>query len=75
MAKRRWKQLAEELVHHRSAGALRRTKAFLDRRLPAELDREIEAAKEEFRQAVRTQDARRGLEAFRRKEAVRWSEE
>ena len=68
-------RLAEELVHRRSAGALRRTKAFLDRRLPAELDGEIEAAKEEFRQAVRTEDARRGLEAFRRKETFRWSEE
>ena len=68
-------RLAEDLVHHRSAGALRRTKAFLDRGLPADLDREIEAAKEEFRHAVRTEDARRGLEAFRRKETVRWSEE
>ncbi len=67
-------RFARELLHHRSAVALRRTKAFLDRRLPTELDKEIEAAKGEFRQAVRTEDARRGLEAFRRKEAVRWSE-
>lgn len=67
-------RLAGDLLHHRSAGALRRTKAFLDRGLRAELDKEIEAAKEELQEAVRTEDARRGLEAFRRKEAVRWSE-
>ncbi len=68
-------QFARDLVRDHSAGALRKTKASLDRRLTHELDREIEAAKEEFREAVQTEDARRGLAAFRRKEAVRWNEE
>ncbi len=67
-------QFASDLVRDHSAGALRRTKAFLDRQLTADLDREIEAAKEEFREAVQTADARRGLAAFRRKEAVRWND-
>ncbi len=68
-------RFARDLVRDHSAGALRRTKAFLDGRLTAgRLDAELEAAKEEFREAVGTEDARRGLAAFREKEAVRWNE-
>ena len=67
-------RFAGDLARDHSAGALRRTKAFLDRRLAAELDAELAAARAEFRAAAATEDAHRGLAAFRKKERVRWNE-
>ena len=67
-------RFAGDLARHRSAGALRRTKAFLDRRLAAGLDAELAAARAEFRAAAATEDGRRGVAAFREKERVRWNE-
>ena len=67
-------RFAGDLARDHSAGALRRTKAFLDRRLAAGLDAELAAARAEFRAAAATEDVRRGLAAFRRKERVRWNE-
>ena len=67
-------RFAGDLARDHSAGALRRTKEFLDRRLAAELDAELAAARAEFRAAAATEDAHRGLAAFRKKERVRWNE-
>ena len=67
-------RFAGDLARDHSADALRRTKAFLDRRLAAELDAEFAAARAEFRAAAATEDAHRGLAAFRKKERVRWNE-
>ena len=67
-------RFAGDLARNRSAGALRRTKAFLDRRLAAGLDAELGAARAEFRAAAATEDGRRGVAAFREKQRVRWNE-
>lgn len=73
-AQRDMARFAADLARDRSAGALRRTKAFLDRRLAAGLDAELAAARAEFRAAAASEDGRRGLAAFREKEGVRWNE-
>ena len=66
-------RFAGDLARDRSAVALRRTKAFLDRPLAADLDAELAAARAEFRAAAASGDGHRGLAAFRSKERVRWN--
>lgn len=61
-----------ELLRDHAPGALARTKAFLARTEREALEHRLAAAAREFEEAVATDEARRGLDAFRRKEAVRW---
>ena len=65
---------AANMIRERSDEAMRRTKAFLQAEGLADLDRQLEAARLEFCQAVQTAAARRGVEAFRRKQPLVWDE-
>jgi hypothetical protein len=53
---------------------LRQTKAFLQTQFSATLDWELEAAVAEFRRAAATDACQRGLQAFREKRALTWSD-
>jgi enoyl-CoA hydratase/carnithine racemase len=64
--------LAGQIVRGRSTLATRRTKAFLGRGRDRSLDAALEEAQEEFLASRASEDARAGLEGFRKKEAVRW---
>lgn len=63
---------ARGLLGDHAPGALARTKKFLVSQTTDDLERQLAEAGREFREAVRTDEANRGLEAFRRKEFVRW---
>ncbi|MDX1566791.1 MAG: enoyl-CoA hydratase/isomerase family protein [Longimicrobiales bacterium] len=63
---------ARNLLRNHSPEATRRTKEFLLGRLPPDLDEQLEAAEDEFRAAVGTDAARRGLAAFREKRSIVW---
>lgn len=65
---------ADKLLRENSAAAMRRTKEFLIARSHLDLDGELRAAEREFREAVATPEARRGLEAFRLKQPLTWNE-
>jgi enoyl-CoA hydratase/carnithine racemase len=65
---------ARGLLREHAHEALARTKRFLVDQAAEGLERELAAAAAEFRAAAATDEARRGLEAFRRKESVRWDE-
>jgi enoyl-CoA hydratase/carnithine racemase len=66
---------ASEHLREHSAAALARTKGFLVAQSEMGLEKELTAAARAFQEAVATVEARRGLEAFRRKEPVRWHDE
>jgi len=63
---------ARNLIGDHAPGALMRTKKLLVAQTAHDLEGRLAGAEREFREAVRTDEARRGLEAFRRKEFVRW---
>ena len=65
---------AEKLLHENSGAAMRRTKEFLIAQSREDLDGELCAAEREFRKAVASPEARRGLEAFRRKLPLTWDD-
>jgi methylglutaconyl-CoA hydratase len=65
---------AERLLREHSDEAMRRTKAFMHREFNRTLDQEIAAATAEFREAVKTDAAARGLAAFRKKTTPNWNE-
>jgi len=65
---------AEKLLHENSGAAMRRTKEFLIAQWREDLDEELRAAETEFRKAVASPEARRGLEAFRRKLPLTWDD-
>lgn len=65
---------ALKLLHENSGAAMRRTKEFLLAQSRGDLDEELRAAESEFRAAAATPEARRGLEAFRSKLPVDWSD-
>jgi enoyl-CoA hydratase/carnithine racemase len=65
---------AEQLVKENSDEAMRRTKAFAQQEFGASLDAELAAATAEFREAVKTKAAARGLAAFRNKTPLVWNE-
>lgn len=60
------------LLGDHAPGALVRTKRFFVSQTGEALERQLADAAREFQAAVQTDEARRGLEAFRRKEFVRW---
>ena len=66
---------AAKLLRENSGLAMRRTKEFLCAQSFGGLDDELQAAKREFTAAVATEDARRGLAAFRRKEPLTWDDD
>lgn len=61
-----------DLLRDHAPGALARTKAFFAGEEREALEHRLVEAALEFEQAVATDEARRGLDAFRRKESVRW---
>jgi enoyl-CoA hydratase/carnithine racemase len=63
---------AESMLREHATGASARTKQFLARHATESVRAELDEARREFVEAVGTDEARRGLDAFRRKEAVRW---
>lgn len=63
---------AKKMLVENSDEAMRRTKAFLQSQFLANLDRELDDAKKEFRAAVATDAAKRGLHAFREKKSPEW---
>ena len=65
---------AEKLLHENSGAAMRRTKEFLILQSRGNLDEELRAAEREFREAVASPEAQRGLEAFRRKLPLTWGD-
>lgn len=65
---------AEDFLRSRSPEATRRTKEFLLEGLPRDLEKQLESAEEEFRRAVATDAASRGLRAFAEKRSVTWDE-
>ena len=65
---------ARKLLRENSGSAMRRTKEFLIAQSRGNLDEELLAAVKEFREAVASPEARRGLEAFRSKLPLTWGE-
>ena len=65
---------ALKLLHENSGAAMRRTKEFLIEQSRGDLDEDLRAAEVEFREAVASPEARRGLEAFRRKLPLTWDD-
>lgn len=65
---------ARDFIRDHSSEATRRTKEFLLKRLPPDLEEELDSAEEEFRRAVATDAASRGLEAFSDKRSIVWDE-
>jgi methylglutaconyl-CoA hydratase len=63
---------APTLIADHAPGALVRTKRFLAGQTTDALERQLGVAVHEFKESVKTDEARRGLGAFRRKEFVRW---
>lgn len=63
---------AGELVRDHAPDALARTKRFLGRPTEGDLPKDLADARREFEEAVRSVEARKGLEAFRHKEGIRW---
>ena len=65
---------AEKLLHENSGAAMRRTKEFLIAQSREDLDEELRAAASELQRAVASPEAQRGLEAFRGKLPLTWSD-
>lgn len=65
---------AKDFLRKHSPEATRRTKEFLLQGLPPNLEDQLESAQEEFRRAVATDAAARGLRAFSEKRSVVWDE-
>ncbi len=65
---------AEKLLQKNSGAAMRRTKEFLVAQSRGDLDEELRTAVSEFRRAVASPEAQRGLEAFRAKSPLRWDD-
>ena len=65
---------AEKLLQENSGVAMRRTKEFLIEQASGDLDEELRAAASEFREAVTSPEAQRGLRAFREKTPLRWDD-
>jgi methylglutaconyl-CoA hydratase len=65
---------ALKLLQENSGAAMRRTKEFLIAQSWEDLDEELRAAEREFRHAAASPEARRGLEAFRGKLQLTWSD-
>lgn len=65
---------AQTLLHENSGAAMRRTKEFLIAQSRGDLDAELRAAEKEFRRAMASPEAQRGLEAFRGKSPLTWSD-
>ncbi len=65
---------SEKLLHENSGAAMRRTKEFLIEQSRGDLDEELRAAEREFLRAVASPEAQRGLEAFRGKLPLTWSD-
>ncbi len=65
---------AEKLLTENSGVAMRRTKEFLIAQSEGDLDEELRAAANEFHRAVTSPEAQRGLQAFRDKLPLTWSD-
>ncbi len=65
---------AEKLLQENSGAAMRRTKEFLVAQSRGDLDEELRTAAKEFRRAVASPEAQRGLDAFRRKLPLTWKD-
>ncbi len=65
---------ALKLLQENSGVAMRRTKEYLIAQSQGDLAEELRAAQREFRRAVTSPEARRGLEAFRGKLPLTWSD-
>jgi methylglutaconyl-CoA hydratase len=65
---------ALKLLQENSGVAMRRTKEFLIAQSRGDLDEELGAAEKEFRRTVASPEAQRGLEAFRGKLPLNWSD-
>ena len=65
---------ARGLLRDNAAGAMARTKTFLRGLLQPDLSKEFQLAEEEFCAMAATAEARRGLEAFGRRQALNWNE-
>lgn len=65
---------AEQLIKENSDEAMRRTKAFVIQEFGGTLEDELAAATAEFREAVKSKAAARGLAAFRNKTKLVWNE-
>ena len=65
---------ALKLLTENSGAAMRRTKEFLISQSEGDLDAELRFGVWEFRQAVASPEAQRGLDAFRRKLPLTWSD-
>ena len=65
---------ALKLLQENSGAAMHRTKEFLIAQSPGDLDEELRAAQSEFRSAVASPQAQRGLEAFRGKLPLTWGD-
>jgi enoyl-CoA hydratase/carnithine racemase len=63
----------QTLLADHAPGALVRTKRLLMGQTTDALQRELAVAAHTFEEAVHTDEARKGLDAFRRKEFVRWN--
>ncbi len=67
-------EYARLFVYQRSRDATRRTREFLAQLDQRSLDADLSAACAEFESAVASEDARRGLDAFARRETVKWDD-
>ena len=65
---------ALKLLQGNSGAAMHRTKEFLIAQSPGDLDEELRAAQSEFRSAVASPQAQRGLKAFRGKLPLTWGD-
>ena len=65
---------ALKLLQENSGAAMHRTKEFLIAQSPGDLDEELRAAQSEFRSAVASPQAQRGLKAFRGKLPLTWGD-
>ncbi len=65
---------ALKLLTENSGAAMRRTKEFLIAQAQVDLDEELRWSVREFRQAVASPEAQRGLEAFRGKLPLTWGD-
>ncbi len=65
---------ALKVLHENSGAAMRRTKEFLIAQSRGDLDEELRAAASEFHGAVTSSEAQRGLQAFREKLPLTWSD-
>ncbi|HLU49150.1 MAG TPA: enoyl-CoA hydratase/isomerase family protein [Planctomycetota bacterium] len=65
---------AARMIRDNSPKAMRATKRLLNEMISTTLEHDLEEARRAFAEAVRSADAKRGLESFRRKETPNWTE-